>query len=188
MSILEPFFATSKKHKSRLTPLGLMFVLVVLALFQTSCIVTESIEFTDKVNHPPKIVNYLPANTIISVCRTDEKSFTITVWDPDTKTSDSFQMGARLLVDSMYGKTLVDETCQPPLQLLSSNSEQQEFTTGTLVEIKCTVNFSKYNLQEDDLLPARVTVSDLGFTAGGKAREAAHTVDQNWVIQVEQCN
>ena len=58
-------------------------VALALALLAGGCIVTDTIQFDDAVNHPPEVLLVEPLNEYIATVCQETQQFTITVWDPD---------------------------------------------------------------------------------------------------------
>ena len=95
MWIQELFFAISKKAE-RPFRLGLGgMVLLLSSLLLPGCLVTDTIEFEDAVNHPPLVVASTPRGTH-SFCPGDAASFFVVVEDLDE--DDAYDTDMRGLI------------------------------------------------------------------------------------------
>ena len=81
MWIRAPFIAILKKHRVDTVKI---LILASFALLFTACVVTDEIEFQDKLNYPPQFVSADPSNDAINYAKNSAKTeFTVHIWDPD---------------------------------------------------------------------------------------------------------
>jgi hypothetical protein len=199
MSTRGRFFDILRKRKIGPKALIAALIWAVLGSVQTSCIVTDTIEFEDAVNHPPEVLWWDPPEHLFWVCLDSsqqeiEETFTVKVWEPDEENLGESQLDARLILYP-NPKTDVDpvyESCANPLPTeLASESAQME--TGMVLKIGCHVKIPMYYFLDYPLLPVKVQVSDLGFTSQGFTEpdgfvSGARTAEVTWVLKAEECD
>jgi len=147
------------------------------------CIVTDEIEFEDKVNNPPQVLTIVPPNEQIQhVCKKSH-SYGFTVWDPDEGDAASYGARSALRIDPT-------EIVQPKLGNCSitpvgSEGEQVEgLETGVRLQVTCEIDLAVYaGVEEGEYLFVEVQVSDLGYVQTALP-EGARTAEVLWVLEV----
>ena len=183
MSIQELSFAISKKPKFGPKALAAAVACAMACLGQLSCVVTDKIEFEDKINYPPEVTHYTPSGSIISVCSDDESVFIVHVWEPDEDNLDSLEMEGRLILD--LDPSAVYKKCRSPKELENASAQEE---IGMVVLIECRIDLGQYNVVENSLIPIQLQISDLGFTNADNVQTGANTVDLTWTFKVEECD
>ena len=155
---------------------------VTCALGAGSCIVTDKIEFEDYVNNPPEVIEINPSNTEIQpICRTgDPPSFKVEVWDPDE--GDAATYAAKLKMYVAYIPQPLD--CSVG-ESFTTGEQVEEYKTGVRLSVTCEIDLQQYQgLEEGELLPFEVQISDLGFLTQSTVPDGARTAEVVWVRQV----
>jgi hypothetical protein len=185
MWIQELFFVTSKRGKFLYRLWVGVMALVLPSLLFTACVVTDSIEFEDAVNHPPVVVASTPRGTV-SVCRGDDQSFFVVMEDIDE--DDPYDTDMRGLIslineiDSIPPYPCNDP--RPPVVPIGDDSDED----STLIQITCPVSVRLLDLIPYGVLTTvHLEVSDLGYVSGDTPQEGAYVVQTDWVLEVESC-
>lgn len=189
----ELFFAISKKRESWRRALISATVLLVLGVAQESCLVTDTIEFEDEINHPPVVVAYYPSQIILPVCHDDLKNrvFWLTLWDPDEDAPSQSESRGRLSVDldsNPDTRNIADGKCDLPREPPGYIGGEADLPTGTYLHVRCSIDLSDRTVPEDAILSVTMEISDLGYSSLNNPREGANTVERVWVFEVEQCD
>jgi hypothetical protein len=157
---------------------------VALALLAGGCIVTDRIEFTDAVNHPPEVLEVQPANDTIGMVCPELQEFTVDLWDPDA--DDLAYYGAQIHAawnQVNPGSWNYVGECAPPLDVggLGAGSG---YETGVLLRITCALQLDQFSIsQTDPRLLVLVRISDLGFYQG-QVRDGARTAEVVWALDL----
>jgi hypothetical protein len=160
--------------------------LCLCLLFSAGCAVTDTIEFEDAVNSPPMVISSTPRGLSLAVYADGDQTFSVVIQDPDEDDANNTDVAARLFLNNAYFNNRA-YPCNPPREPPPLIGSPDDPSAGALIYIACTLQSG--NLQD---IPAGVQtevtleVSDLGYSAGNTVREGAHTVEVNWILEVEQ--
>lgn len=197
MLILERSFATSKRPEpTRTAPLraALFWSAAALYLFQSTCIVTDEVEFELAINHAVQIVSTLPSSETVQAVASggDKYALSVIVRDPDVQGSPLPPLEAQIALSlepfapDFDNPANRNPSCEPP-QLLEPLED--DHIAGSRYEIRCLVDFTDaavtQTLHVGDWLLARVLVSDQGFVSGS-VPENATTALARWSLYVAE--
>ncbi len=190
MSIHAPSSDTSKKPEKapRWLPASLAVLFTAAA---PACLVIDQVEFEDKVNVQPEVVDALPpVDRIATVCQGQPWSFQATVRDPDIQDPSEVPLEAKLEVSlaPYTGKEWQwGRLCEPIEPKETDGATAQR---GLPLLIRCDVDLSDelYGglVIEDFSLIAKLEISDLGYTAQA-VREGSRVVYVIWFLEVIDC-
>jgi hypothetical protein len=197
MSIQGRFFDTLKKREIGLKALIATLLQAALSLVQTACIVTDTIEFEDKINHPPQVLSYLPTNNLVFLDCFDSSEqqslqvqLSVKIWEPDAE--DESQLSAVAIVYPGHNPVLTSENeqpdierCEKPFELASESVEQE---SGVVLNIVCKRTIPTYYFREYPLLQVKVKISDFGFSNDDLVNAGARTAEVSWIIEAEECD
>ena len=156
----------------------------ILALAAAGCIVTDDIDFSEDVNHPPQVTAVSPDNTEVqTVCRGDTPTFQVSLWDPDEEDAPpETEAEIRVwLVDYPTEDGQVGGECTVSA---TSPAADSAFQGGVLLHASCTLLVLKdpfSSIAEGDVLMTRVLVSDRPFVQGAQTARTAAAV---WTLEV----
>jgi hypothetical protein len=178
MWILEQFLDISKRLSSSLPS----YVFLAILLFNaTSCVVTDTIEFEDEINHPFEIHSTTPPEGIVPVCNGEnQREFKVRVWDMDEQDINNTTMKVFLTLDYTPTDTTMGVCGQPQLY------HEQTENMGLVLEFTCSINLLV--ITKAQLYTVKIQISDKGFTQADKPKENAHTAEVTWVLEVEECD
>ncbi len=160
------------------------------SLSLVSCLVTDSIEFEDALNHPPEIIESKPTTAVINVCKEQEpqpgfvKYFEVTVWDPDIEQLEEIPIQAKIFVYNYQNKPEQNAFCS----IVDKQQDTEEYPEGALIFFSCEIDLGPKvinGIADDTLVPVIVQVSDSGFTSSDTIREGGRTAEQVWVLHVK---
>jgi hypothetical protein len=172
-------FATSRRPERRGTPRARAAALAALCATGAGCIVTDTIEFQQGVNHPPEVVGLDPANDhVITVCP-DTESFSLTIWDPDAADVATYDAKVFLSLDAYVpGHWDVKNDCE-----ITELASADEAAGGISLNVACQLDLFYTNLGAGALLFVMIQVSDLGYSHT-LVREGARTAEVVWVLEI----
>ena len=145
-------------------------LLAVLSLLLAGgCIVTDRIEFSDAVNHPPEVIQVEPLNDSIGLVCPELQEFTVDLWDPDA--ADFAYYGA--LIQATWTSGTSDGwnyvgQCDPPTEISGLADSPAGYETGVLLRITCELPLNYFNISQSD---PRLLV--LWYQGGGATTPAA---------------
>jgi hypothetical protein len=161
-------------------------LLAVLSLLAAGgCIVTDRIEFTDAVNHPPEVIDVEPPNDSIGLVCPELQEFTVDLWDPDA--GDLAYYGA--LIHAAWAAGTSEDwnyigQCDPPTEITDPTDGAAGYGTGVFLRITCELPLDLFSIsQSDPRLLVLVRVSDLGFFQG-QVRDGARTAEVVWALDL----
>lgn len=170
----EPFLDTSKRHKVR--------TLLVIAFFMMThwgCVVTDAIEFEEKINNPPKITETDPSSEIIDTQCIDQQQwvYRLTVHDPDP----GDDMDARITIHNDpydgQGNTFITSCSKEP-----NEGGEDDLRT----HFNCTINNVESNAVSGVNYLVKAQVSDRGYN-GNILVEGAEVAEVIWFVDVITC-
>ena len=148
------------------------------------CIVTDKIEFEDRVNHQIAIERDEPDSPTVTRNKNSRVPFVVNVTDPDVLDLDDNPIAGRLEVQVNNWSDVRTSDCDPPA-LLDPSDENAEGPPS--FSISCYVTPADTGMGEHNLLYVRVVVSDLGFSPnGGDPVSGATTAEMLWFLAVTE--
>jgi hypothetical protein len=159
-------------------------------LLLTGCIVTDAIEFTDEVNHPPAVVASTPRG-LHSTCPGNDMSFFVIIEDIDEDDPYDTEMEGRLSwtneIDSAAPFPCDDP--RPPIIEVGGGSSGSDDELAP-IQITCPISADLLSqIPIGVLTSVHLEVSDLGYVSSGNTpRENAFVVQVDWVLEVEDCD
>ena len=176
-----PSIAIWKRPDPLRCPIGLLCAVVLVF---TSCVVTDEIEFQDKINMPPQLVWTEPVTDVLHMVDDDTRqSFTVQVWDPDKKDADSYEGMITIIEESnmVLPKKTSDGSC---IATVETSPDSSEYDGGILVTFDCSVDFSLNATPVETTLIVEVDVSDRGFLGlPDEVAEGANHLRVTWVFE-----
>ncbi|MDD5308225.1 MAG: hypothetical protein PHU25_12960 [Deltaproteobacteria bacterium] len=174
--------ATSRRPERLGTPRARATALLALFASGAGCVVTDTIEFEQGVNHPPEVVSLDPVNDhVITVCP-DTQDFSLTVWDADEADVTTYEAKIFLSLDAYVpGNWNVKDDCV--VTELAPSGAQEDATGGVSLNVACQLALDIYTIPPGALLFVMIQVSDLGYSHK-VVKEDARTADVVWVLEV----
>ena len=158
---------------------------VLCLLLAGGCIVTDRIEFSDKVNYPPEVIAVQPPNDQIVLVCSEPQTFTVDLWDPDEE--DFAYYGAQIYATwtpSVSGSWNHVGLCDPPVEIGGLGEAPPGYETGVMLRITCGLPLDNFNLSAAyPRVLVLVRISDLGFFQG-QVREGARTAEVIWALDL----
>ena len=176
----EPYTAISK----RCNPLRAIIGFISVALLVSSCVVTDEIEFYDKINMPPRLESAVPATDTLHVVEDSmEQDFVVTVWDPDENDAESYE-GVITVIEESNGiqtRKTSDDSCTRSVDVPDS----KKYEGGILVTFECTGDFSLNSAPVETTVIVEVDVSDRGFLGGVRDEvvDGANSLRVTWAFE-----
>lgn len=156
-------------------------ILFFMCLGTTSCIVTDEIQFTDRVNHPPAIISIDPPNTIINFAQKDDQiNFTVTLWEPDEEDFPLYA-GQYFLNEYPFSQVVNNQqgtSCNTPTSNESALDE-----TGVYITINCQIDVKVTDASADTFF-IQIKISDRGYGASSIPLDGAHQVITQWTFDL----
>jgi len=156
-----------------------VLALLVLAALAASCVVTDTIEFEDAVNHPPEVQSFEPANDrVITVCPA-EQSFRVDAWDPDPADATTAEARVYLRLNpEVAGEWDVVRECEV------TPREAEPAEGGVVLGVTCNLDLGLYGaVQPGARLLVRVELADRGY-AQSLPRNDSRTAELLWALEV----
>ena len=127
----------------------------------TACVVTDEIEFSDKINMPPQLHSIDPPNDRIeTITNYSEKEFTVTLWDPDAEDGDLYLGKVTIIEQRNTGPYILWQSdCPNPTSVL----DPAIYEGGVMVTVKCNAPFQLPNAAEQTTILVQVDISDRNF-------------------------
>jgi hypothetical protein len=176
----EPSIAIWKRPE----PLRYRIGLLCLALLVSSCVVTDEIEFQDKINMPPQLVWTEPVTDVLHMVDDDTRqTFTVQVWDPDEKDANSYEGMITIIEESnaVQPRKTSDRSC---IVNVDTPPDPSEYDGGILVTFDCSVDFSLNATPVETTLIVEVDVSDRGFLGfPDEVARGANHIRVTWVFE-----
>lgn len=189
MSTLELFFATSKKCEVAIYWTILAFSLLIPGVSALGCLVTDTIEFEDAINHPIEILDIFPGETILTVCDNQSVTFWVVLWDPDVEISKESAASAHLSMvadtKEQLRKVPSSYRCKPPSSPVVIPTRGKNKDKGALVYLSCSAELTQFNA--GTLVEVTMTVSDLGFVSSTEpdVPRDANVANMRWTLKIE---
>jgi hypothetical protein len=178
--------ATSRRSERRGTPCASAAAVLALVASGTGCIVTDTIEFEQKVNHPPQVVSLDPANDhVITVCP-DTQNFSLTLWDADEADVTTYEAKVFLSLDAYQPGNWENVVRDCDVAQFAPSNADGETVSGVSLNVACQLPLDIYAIPgEGSLLFVMVQVSDLGYGYGRNVvQEGARTAEVVWVLEI----
>ncbi|MBN2714574.1 MAG: hypothetical protein JXX14_01890 [Deltaproteobacteria bacterium] len=144
----------------------------------TACVVTDEIEFYDKVNMPPQRDSIVPTNDKIdTITNNSEKKYTVYLWDPDEYDGSDYRGKINVIAQTNAGpvKLWADGPCESPDP---SEPDPDKYDGGIMVRIDCNAVFQMRNAPEKTTVIIQVTISDRQFSIS--SADEAKTLQVTW--------
>lgn len=142
--------------------------------------VTDEIEFKDKVNYPPAIIDVQPVSEQINYAvKGSTLTFSVTVFDHD-KDDFNYYDGRIAIYETLNSSNIKKEifSCNEP-QLVTG----EDFSDGITVVISCQATL-RTTLDTQNTLQIEVELSDRGYDSGNSLPEDANTVKVLWTYEL----
>jgi len=174
----EPYIATWKRPDTVFKPFGFFLVMWIV----TACVVTDEIEFYDKVNMPAHLDSVDPSDDIIDfVANNTSETFTISLWDPDDKDIGAYRARIRVVEQQNTGGTASPwENCND--DPLESIPDPKMYDGGVMVTLKCKILYQLENAPEETTVVVQMIVDDREFEVSSE--DEARELQVNWTRQV----
>ncbi len=198
MWIPGPFFATSKRTRRSWAAWVGVVVFTGMCLAASSCVVTDRIEFQEKVNHPPEVKKIEPVGeNVVYICNQDSISpypyvqeFKFEIWDADATDAEELYAKIMLMEDPPSSNATWSsiKLCPKPSTQSALVPEEVD-QTGVRLHGNCDIKINK-TLQGRVML-VKVVVSDRGFIPDGlEVAEEARVAELIWTVEVgaDICN
>ena len=154
------------------------FVLLVLAVLATDCVVTDKIEFDEPVNHPFEVLSREPEEIYFSRGEGESVDFAVTVWDPDVDEVKNIPLAGRLTATSTKWSTPLPRGNCP------SQSVGPDENGRIVYRVACRDNLP-LSIQSGTLIEYMLVVSDLGFYADDEPKDGASVAEVTWVVEIQ---
>ena len=155
-------------------------IFFTLSIFINSCIVTDDIEFDEKINYSPTLIEAVPYPDKMNYALAGTKlTFKVIVKDPDKKDFDYYDARIFLIetVNSSITKTDV-LSCREPVSLPLDEGE-----TGIKILVECQVTL-RASIDTTSSLQVKVQLSDRGYDAGNTIADNANILDIMWTYEL----
>lgn len=154
-------------------------VLLLLAVLEAGCVVTDKIEFDEPMNHPFEILSQEPVDIYLSKNKGERVDFAVTVWDPDVDEIKDIPLAGRLIATSAQWSTPLPRDSCP-----SGSSEGPDENGRTIYRVACRDSLP-FEIQSGTLIEYTLVVSDLGFDADDASKDGANVAEMTWVIEMQ---
>jgi hypothetical protein len=158
----------------------LLHIAVIFFLFINGCVVTDEIDFDEKINYSPQLVEATPAPDKINYSKANvTQKFTVIVQDPD-KQDFKYYDGRISLVETLNSSIINVETfsCNEPEVL-----DEEKNTEYIKLSITCQLSL-RPSSDNIDLLQVKVNISDRGYLAGNTLPSDARTLEVIWTYEL----
>jgi hypothetical protein len=163
--------------------LKISFILFSLILL-TGCMVTDEIEFKDKVNYPPSIIDVQPPSGQINYAvKGSTVTFTVTLFDHDKDDFDYYD-GRIVILETLNSSYIKKDifSCKEP-----QPAGGEDFSDGITVIMTCQATL-RTTLDTQNTLQIEVEISDRGYDSGNSLPEDANTVKVLWTYELLEQN
>ena len=159
MLIPERYIATWKKPDILLIRLGFL----IAAWMVTACVVTDEIEFYDKINMPAQLVSTDPPRDIIGAAvNGSNETFSVTLWEPDEKDETSYRGVIRVIEELNSGQVGSPQRASCD-SVTPSQPDPKKYDSGIMVTITCTAEYEFENAPDQTTVIVEIVVNDREF-------------------------
>ncbi|MBN2344267.1 MAG: hypothetical protein JXX29_11890 [Deltaproteobacteria bacterium] len=164
------------------------FLVFMLLLEIPACVVSDEIEFTDKLNMPPRLESVSPpVDTVNTAMINSSKTFTIVLWDPDeedaTLYGGAYDGYVKVIeqLNSSQTRTL-SFRCE---RIDYSDPDLSRYEGGVMVTLTCTARF-ELNASDMTSVIVQAEISDRGFLDQDELElpDGANPFRVNWTFEM----
>lgn len=155
-------------------------LLCAVVIGATSCVVSDEIEFHERINMPPLLVSTEPSENYISTIevRNERMEFTVTVWDPDK--DDGALYEGYVWVIEQSNPDPDNSVCGSPEY---TEPDPKQFKGGVMVTLTCSPDFY-FGATEVTSVIVQIEVSDRGFITPDQVPDGANRLQEKWTVEV----
>jgi hypothetical protein len=183
MWILEPSTDTWKRPEVNVS-IKASASLVLALIVATGCVVTDTIEFEDKVNYPMQVLFLSPANDEIELVCKEHRTFTLKVWDPDEEDVATYDSKIYLWPDPYKPIGKIEAGNCVVSELSGAEEVDETHKTGLQMTVTCDLDLTYLGgVNEGDVMLTKIIVSDRRFIQQ-ELPDDARTAEVFWALEL----
>lgn len=183
MWIREPSTDTWKRPESNV-PIKSSALAVLALIIATGCVVTDTIEFEDKVNYPMQVLLLSPSNDEIALVCKEHRTFTLKVWDPDEGDVATYDAKIYLWPDPYKPIGKIEGGNCGVAELAGTEEVDETHETGLQMSVTCDLDLTYLGgVNEGDGMLTKIIVSDRRFIQQ-ELPDDARTAEVFWALEL----